>query len=377
LFWPGSSFEYAPIKHVVERFNQISKTAKVEVIPYSQESTYDLLSSNNELKPDLIALGNTAFMELKPEEIEQYLQPIVLPDPDSIYPAFLRAYLRNGQLYSAPITFTPIVLAYNKSLFNQAGEPFPDDTWDLERLLTAAKRLTQREGNALPHSYGFSFSTSLNRWPALILANGGRFDELMDSNDDNSPAFKALNYTMEMMYTHKVAPLFSASNGYVGETLFTRGKVAMILTSYNFMGQFNQIDFDWEFCAIPSISPACRTLGISSGISIAAQSNKKEAAMSFVRFVLSDAIQAYLKLDSFSLPVVKHVASSRKYPHNPFGRNGYYTFEKLMDGMQTLADCSLGYEEWILYQNELNMAWAGTVSVREALTRARELAGAD
>ncbi|MDF2651654.1 MAG: transporter substrate-binding protein [Paenibacillus sp.] len=375
LFWPGPSFEYTPMKHVVERFNQVSKTIKVAMVPYSKGSTIDLLNTNNELKPDLIAVGNTSFLDLQLAEIEQYLQPISLPETDSIYPVFTRAFTKAGLLYSAPVTFTPIVLAFNKKLFVQAGEQLPDETWDLERLLESAKRLTLTEGQALPHSYGISFSTSLNRWPAMILANGGNFDDLLVSSEPPNPTIDALNYVVDLMYTHKVAPLYSIGNDDIGESMFIRGKVAMILTSYNFMEQFKQLDLDWGFCRIPSNNPSCSSLSISSGISISTGSNKKEAAMSFIRFVLSDSMQAYMKLASCSVPVVKRIATSRKYPHNPLGSRGYYTFEKLMDNIITLRDCSLTSRDWLTFQHELNLAWAGTMSMREALDSAQRLLG--
>ena len=60
-------------------------------------------------------------------------------------------YKINGKQYAIPKDYDTIALWYNKTLFDEAGMSYPDDTWTWDDLKEAAKKLTKEDGS----QYGF------------------------------------------------------------------------------------------------------------------------------------------------------------------------------------------------------------------------------
>ena len=60
------------------------------------------------------------------------------------YPATITGATLNGQIYGIPELAHPgrTGLFYNKTLFDEAGVDYPDDTWTYDDLLAAAIELT-------------------------------------------------------------------------------------------------------------------------------------------------------------------------------------------------------------------------------------------
>ena len=70
----------------------------------------------------------------------------------SNYPEGLAGiYNINGKQYAVPKDYDTIALWYNKTLFDEAGIAYPDDTWTWADLKEAAKRLTKDDKS----QYGF------------------------------------------------------------------------------------------------------------------------------------------------------------------------------------------------------------------------------
>ena len=47
-----------------------------------------------------------------------------------------------GKVYEIPKDYDTIALWYNKTMFDQKGIAYPDGTWDLNKLLSVAQKLT-------------------------------------------------------------------------------------------------------------------------------------------------------------------------------------------------------------------------------------------
>jgi multiple sugar transport system substrate-binding protein len=68
------------------------------------------------------------------------------------YPSGLnQIYSLNGKQYAIPKDYDTIGLWYNKTMFDEAGVSYPDDTWTWDDLKEAADKLTKSDGS----QYGF------------------------------------------------------------------------------------------------------------------------------------------------------------------------------------------------------------------------------
>ena len=60
-------------------------------------------------------------------------------------------------------------------MFDAAGIPYPDETWDWAKLADVAQQLTLRTPTARPTQWGFYTETTdmENYWSELVWQNGG------------------------------------------------------------------------------------------------------------------------------------------------------------------------------------------------------------
>ncbi|MDF2669396.1 MAG: transporter substrate-binding protein [Paenibacillus sp.] len=374
LFWFMPSYEFSVISEIVERFNKVNKQIKVEITQISRNAistaTEGLLLGK--VRPDLIGLGNNYFLYMIDKGLDKFLRPIRHLLTEDLFENVTRSFTHGNQLYAAPITFSPVVLAYNKTLFHKKGLDLPNNSWTWNELLHASRELTEVVDDKI-EQYGFGFTTGMNRWPLFVLQNGGTF-----LNPDNKPSLddeltmEALQFTIDLMYKHKVSPIYSSGIAAVGEELFLRQKVGMMLTSYMFMEQFKDLDFEWDYVMFPGQAQNV-SFGLTSGIGIGPSCTSIEAANKFIQYALSDTMQAFIKKNASSIPARQSIASSRSYQTKKELGQSYYLFEQLVPHMKTLGDLGLSYEEFARIEKELGLLWANVESVEAVAEYIREV----
>src|SRR6185503_10164437 len=104
-----------------------------------------------------------------------------------------------------------VALYYNKALFDAASIPYPDETWDWDKLVEVAKQLTlDADGNGQPEQWGFYTETTdmENYWSELVWQNGGEIisDDRTQTLLGSDEAVGGLQFAQDLMYTHKVFP---------------------------------------------------------------------------------------------------------------------------------------------------------------------------
>jgi len=148
-------------------------------------------------------------------------------DLSGLYPLAVDAMKLNGQMYGIPQVAHPgrTGLYYLKSVFDNAGLAYPDDTWTYDDLLDAALQLTNADegmwGYLDPESSYFSILVDLRAYGGDVINDDGTQCPI------NSPeAVEALKWRSDLYHVHKVAPLpGSVQMSYV--QLLTAGKLAM------------------------------------------------------------------------------------------------------------------------------------------------------
>ncbi|MDF2719474.1 MAG: extracellular solute-binding protein, partial [Paenibacillus sp.] len=213
MSWFSQSYEQDVLHTIIERYEASHPYVKVDLIILPAEQYPKRLADMIEqgTGPDLFFISDVHFRNLieldKLNVIEPYQPPKLQPSADS-YPKLFDLFTVGGTLMSVPIHFSPVVICYNKDMFEQAGITGGDpvSTWD-DLLETAKKCTAEPSEDGMIDQYGFCFSSSTNRWPAFILQNGGRFK----SADGSRSVFadernvEALQFCNDLMYKHQVS----------------------------------------------------------------------------------------------------------------------------------------------------------------------------
>ncbi|HEV8635780.1 MAG TPA: sugar ABC transporter substrate-binding protein [Chloroflexota bacterium] len=219
----------------------------------------------------------------------------------------------NGKLYAMPWGGHPgegASVLYNIDLISKAGvsglteDCMSFDGWTWDKVAEAATKTTQGD------TYGFMPATSF-----LSLTNtiGGFGGEFLSPDGKTltieTPEFKkGLQLVADFFSKHKVAPIPDPKLD-TGE-LFATGKLAMLQTGY--WGQFAPGPkaiadrFKWGMGLVPKGPTGKRGSSLTiNGQTVWSGSQKKEAAWSFVKFLLEPDQNVEIVLSGGSRPALR------------------------------------------------------------------------
>lgn len=150
---------------------------------------------------------------------------------DGYFAPILDTVRYQGGVYGLPWIAQPVILYYNKKLFQEAGVPFPDDSWTWDTFKDAAAKLTRdTDGDGKPDVYGFT----LNGWPPVAMFIWQAGGDLVGPDGTTAPidspeAIQAVKFYQELIYNPKYAPPQEVINEQGFADMFKAGKVAMFM----------------------------------------------------------------------------------------------------------------------------------------------------
>ncbi|GIW01595.1 sugar ABC transporter substrate-binding protein [Roseiflexus sp.] len=212
-------------------------------------------------------------------------------------PQSLVSYQRDGKLWGIPYDEGPANLYYNKDIFDAAGIPYPDETWDLEKLKEVALKLTQGEGPNKIFGLGElpSLGDSLVA-PPYLMPFGAQY--LREPKEDecliNQPeAVAALEWWQELRDKGAVPSPADLQN--VAWPAFQFGKIAMTMQgSWATPPIRAGAKFNWDIAMWPKGPKAHVTFSAGSAYMITRDSKNPDAAWIYLNEYLSTAGQSYM-----------------------------------------------------------------------------------
>lgn len=233
-FW---TFEYAPnvvtlLNDYVDQWNQ-THDVKVEYqsFPWAQY-TGEILTTG-------IATGEAPdVFFISPGDWRRYAEGgLALPLDDffpeylktDLLPASLDAVTLNGHIYSIPFEMEPVVLWYNKAMFDEAGVQ-PPKSW--EELIATAQKLTTEDRFGILIPTNPDYYQNFVWYPFLWMAGGDVVDKGFTKATIDSPAgAQALQLWGDLVNKYKVAASTSTGNDPTDER-FPTGRAAMFVSGY-------------------------------------------------------------------------------------------------------------------------------------------------
>ncbi len=207
---------------------------QVEGTPGSQEYVNKmLLSFVAKSAPDVMTIDASSAAVFVDNGLIQDLAPYIAKDKSfdssAYYPNVLDITRRADRLYSIPLDFTPMVVYYNKALFDAAGVPYPKEDWTTDDFLAKAKALTQNG------KFGFDFTTWMPGWVMWLWNNGA--DVLSPDGSrasgyfDSPKSEETLRMLADMVLVDKSSPALSQAAA-VGVDPFANGDCAMAVSGH-------------------------------------------------------------------------------------------------------------------------------------------------
>jgi multiple sugar transport system substrate-binding protein len=259
FLWEGAPANVAAAKSVADSFHQHQSTVKVEpVIPAGSGTYYekitpllaggqqvDVIGSSSVWVPDIAEVG-------MPRALDDFVSRDKSFKLGDYAKGVVDAATWKGKLFMLTVYANFAVTYYNKTMFDRAGVKYPDDTWTRETALEAARKMTQRTGNADTDVFGMDFPRDMNQLLPVFWNNGGDiFDrvEAPTKTTMSSPAaLDAFTWLCDLVTRHKVAP----GEGGTAVPGFETGSVGFLSQGLHRLPAVKpNAQFPWDIAVIP------------------------------------------------------------------------------------------------------------------------------
>lgn len=212
------------------------------------------------------------------------------------FPELLRAMQWKGKQYALPRAWGAVALVYNRTLMDEAGVPYPGESWTWDTLVAAGKKLTRDlNGDKYPDLFGFYDSWgNANRFPIWIWQAGGDIwnADFTDTLIDSPASLHGLRFYYELYYKHHIGPRIVGGKPYdepgisTGnqDELFRTAKVAMVHSTRYFAPD----QVKWDIAPLARGPAGRHTMLIPSAAGIFADAPHPKEAWEFLKFFVSD-----------------------------------------------------------------------------------------
>ena len=299
---------------LIPEFEAANPDVKVEsvLVPYDQFRRKLLIALSGGTAPDLARVDIIWVPELADQGALANLEEVI-PDfatySGQFLPGPLSTNLYNGKHYGLPLDTNTRVLVYNKDMFTAAGIAKAPET--IDELVTVCEKIKTLGEDKYCFADGGTYAWAVNPW---IWSFGGDVtDESISvstgvfNGSDTVAAYQFLKDSIDNDYFHP---------GFLGGGVdswggFGQDQIAMLLEGPWFPplfgGQF--ADKEYGMALMPAGKGGSVSVVGGEDIVMFQQSDKKEAATKFMKYLLSEETQ--LKLVSVGqMPVLKSAVDS-------------------------------------------------------------------
>ncbi|MFC4306367.1 ABC transporter substrate-binding protein [Cohnella boryungensis] len=265
---------------------------------------------------------------------------------DDYIPSTLDLFRDGDQLLGLPFSTPPVVMFYNKALFDKAGLTDPntlaaEGKWTWAEFEKSAKALTDK--SASNRVYGANFFRDWKTWVILSSyswSNGsGPFNkEITQFTWDDQYGVETFEMLERMMFTDESHPK-------AGEQVsFDAGNVGMFFDSYSYVSTAREIkDFEWSIAPTPAGSQGSAPMLGQAGYTMFKDSKHPEEAKKLLKYFASqEGIQATA---TFFVPPRTTVLNSDAFINQPNNPSKEHIVQAVIDEMPK-ARILPGHVQW-------------------------------
>lgn len=241
LNW-ASADELKSEQQLVKKFEEENPGVEVdfENVPTNpKEKVLTRIAAGN--PPDVFLLDSVHLPAFFRNEFLLDLMPFVDEfnvDLDIFFPNVLEIGMQDSRLLAIPKDFNPLMMFYNKDLFDQAGVSYPETGWtwnDFVDVCLALTRDTNNDGRT--DIYGTTMDLRFLFWqPWLWVAGGDILNPEGTSSSgyfDSQASIRAISFIADLTRRHEVTPSAQALKRQGLQTnLFFTGRIGTIVTGH-------------------------------------------------------------------------------------------------------------------------------------------------
>lgn len=280
------------LQQIVDEWSaQSGIKATIQVVDWNSYWTLLEAGATGGELPDVFWMhSNVAQMYMENDMLLDLTDKIAASDKIDLgnyYEGIVNLYSSNGKQYAIPKDIDTIALWYNKTIFDEMGVAYPDDTWTWDDFAAAAKKLTNED------HWGYAIRPGDNQegFYNTIYSMGGYVisDDKKTSGFDDPNTIKAMKLFTDMIAEGSCPDLNTVSETAPNE-LLCAGKVAMSINGSWMLAGYRDNEYAAANCdvaVLPYTKDPSDRVSIYNGLGWAAAANGKntDAAWSLIEYL--------------------------------------------------------------------------------------------
>lgn len=286
----------AGMNAIAEAFENENPGIKVnvEVTPWDQYWTKLESGAQGESLPDLFWMHSNEFSNYSEGQILMDISDLQdeseTLNMDEFPEDLVKMYTtENGEILGVPKDYGNIGLWYNKTLFDEAGLDYPDETWTWDDLLENAQALTDAENGV------YGILAPLNReegYHNFIYQNGGHVlsEDKTTSGFREAETQEAVQWYADLSVEHGVSPTVGQFADNTNLTFFQSGRGAMGFFGSWMISQLAENEYTNENVDVAPLPSGTQDAVIYNGLanSVSAFTDHPEEARQFLDYLSSE-----------------------------------------------------------------------------------------
>jgi multiple sugar transport system substrate-binding protein len=241
--------------------------------------------------PDVIRIHTTPFPLWVQKGVliplNNYIQAEKF-DLKDFHPTTIKSATYDNKIYALPQDMNFRGVLYNKSLFKEAGVPFPKAGWKWKDLEENAKKLTKREGHRISQ-YGLVAWWNASDFKVLFGKAGGRYwsKDKTKSLINSKAGVNVLSFLRNLVVEYNLAPTVADMGGLGADKFFEMGKAAMLIDGMWRPPAVSQNAPNLDFGVVPFPDGESSLYYVNHGcyFGVTSQSKHPEAAWKLTKFL--------------------------------------------------------------------------------------------
>jgi len=296
LAW-GDDTEIAMNQHWIAMFRAQHPNIEVDLRTVSGQSFDQVLLTQlaGGIPPDVTYINPASFPNFVHRDAYLDLTPLMERDDvslDEFLPGLVSPYERDGRVYGLPRSWHPMVIFYNKRLFDRFGAEYPRPTWTWDDFVAAGRKLSvDEDDDGAKEFYGAgNFPMQVFIWSY----GGDTFGPKGEFLYDKPESIAGLQLYLDLIYKYGISPSPAQQVTQNPQQMFETGRLGMFALGIWSVPAFRQIErFNWDIAIMPR-GPVCRsTLLVTAGWAVTRQSAHPEEAWQLVSFLAGREAQEY------------------------------------------------------------------------------------
>lgn len=362
-FWDKK--QVPAIDEIIKSFNEKYPDIKVktEITPYGQYFQKLETAATGSALPDVMWMNGAHVNQYADGKVILPLTDLAKKDNYSLdnYPeSLIELYTVNEDIYGIPKDLDTTGLWYNKKIFDEAGVPYPDDTWDWDKLKEVAKKLTNKEKGIWGYA---ALMGNQGGYYDFIWQNGGYIisEDGKSVGFDQPEAIEALKYNVSFI-EEGLSPTQAQMTETAASELFSSGKIAMMFDGPWMVPEYKK-NPDVDVAVVPKGKQRAVAIHGLANV-IAANTKHKDAAWKFVQFLGSKEAAEIFAATGTVIPAYNGTQDAWKQAVPTINLQAF------IDGIEysvPLPSVKSTGEIWQYEIDVLKKAWSEEVSVEDAV----------